>query len=213
MLAGDSIPINIGTFSNDMTTFTSKDDILTLLVHLGYLTYNSINGTVSIPNKEVSQEYINAISTMDWYGVANSVEDSRKLLEEMWSLNAEAVAAGVEKAHEEISILQYNDENSLSCTIQLAFYFAREYYTIIRELPAGKGFADICMIPRIQHLDKPAIIIELKWDKSAIGAIKQIKEKCYGNALRDYSGILLLVGINYNKSTKKHECIIESVQK
>ena len=213
MLAGDSIPINIGTFSNDMTTFTSKDDILTLLVHLGYLTYNIINGTVSIPNKEVSQEYINAISTMDWYGVANSVEDSRKLLKELWSLNAEAVAAGVEKAHEEISILQYNDENSLSCTIQLAFYFAREYYTIIRELPAGKGFADICMIPRIQHLDKPAIIIELKWDKSAIGAIKQIKEKCYGNALRDYSGILLLVGINYNKSTKKHECIIESVQK
>ena len=71
MLAGDSIPINIGTFSNDMTTFTSKDDILTLLVHLGYLTYNIINGTVSIPNKEVSQEYINAISTMDWYGVAN----------------------------------------------------------------------------------------------------------------------------------------------
>ena len=55
--------------------------------------------------------------------------------------------------------------------------------------------------------------IELKWDKSAIGAIKQIKEKCYGNALRDYSGILLLVGINYNKSTKKHECVIESVQK
>ena len=150
---------------------------------------------------------------MDWYGVANSVEDSRKLLEEMWSLNAEAVAAGVEKAHEEISILQYNDENSLSCTIQLAFYFAREYYTIIRELPAGKGFADICMIPRIQHLDKPAIIIELKWDKSAIGAIKQIKEKCYGNALRDYTGTLLLVGINYNKSTKKHECVIESVQK
>lgn len=213
MLAGDSIPINIGTFSNDMTTFTSKDDILTLLVHLGYLTYNIINGIVSIPNKEVSQEYINAISTMDWYGVANSVEDSRKLLEEMWSLNAEAVAAGVEKAHEEISILQYNDENSLSCTIQLAFYFAREYYTIIRELPAGKGFADICMIPRIQHLDKPAIIIELKWDKSAIGAIKQIKEKCHGNALRDYTGTLLLVGINYNKSTKKHECVIESVQK
>ena len=140
MLAGDSIPINIGTFSNDMTTFTSKDDILTL-VHLGYLTYNIINGTVSIPNKEVSQEYINAISTMDWYGVANSVEDSRKLLKELWSLNAEAVAAGVEKAHEEISISTvYNDENSLSCTIQLAFYFAREYYTIIRELPAGKGF-------------------------------------------------------------------------
>ena len=114
---------------------------------------------------------------MDWYGVANSVEDSRKLLEEMWSLNAEAVAAGVEKAHEEISILQYNDENSLSCTIQLAFYFAQEYYTIVREVPTGKGFADVCMIPRKRHLDKPAVIIELKWDKSTVGALEQIKEK------------------------------------
>ena len=80
MLAGDSVPINTGTFSNDMTTFATKDDVLTLLVHLGYLTYNSIDGTVSIPNKEVSQEYINAISTMNWHGVADSVEASRKLL-------------------------------------------------------------------------------------------------------------------------------------
>ena len=213
MLAGESVSINIGTFSNDMTTFATKDDILTLLVHLGYLTYDSIRETAAIPNKEVSQEYVNAISTMNWHGVADSVESSRKLLEALWAMDADTVASGIDKAHEEMSILQYNDENSLSCTVNLAFYFAREYYTMIRELPSGKGFADICMIPRIQHLDKPAIIIELKWDKSAIGAIKQIKEKCYGNALRDYSGILLLVGINYNKSTKKHECIIESVQK
>ncbi len=213
MLAGEAVPINIGTFSNDMTTFATKDDVLTLLVHLGYLTYNSIDSTVSIPNKEVSQEYINAISTMDWSGVANAVESSRKLLESLWAMDADAVADGIEKAHEEISILQYNDENSLSCTINLAFYFAREYYTIIRELPTGKGFADVCMLPRKRHLDKPAIIIELKWDKNASGALNQIKEKHYGNALKDYEGNLLLVGINYNKATKKHECIIESVQK
>ena len=213
MLAGETVPINIGTFSNDMTTFATKDDVLTLLVHLGYLTYNSIDSTVSIPNKEVSQEYINAISTMDWSGVANAVESSRKLLESLWAMDADAVADGIEKAHEEISILQYNDENSLSCTINLAFYFAREYYTIIRELPTGKGFADVCMLPRKRHLDKPAIIIELKWDKNTSGALEQIKEKHYGNALKDYEGNLLLVGINYNKATKKHECIIESVQK
>ena len=213
MLAGEPVPINIGTFSNDMTTFATKDDVLTLLVHLGYLTYNSIDKTVSIPNKEVSQEYINAISTMNWSGVANAIESSRKLLESLWAMNADAVADGIEKAHEEISILQYNDENSLSCTINLAFYFAREYYTMIRELPAGKGFADICMLPRKHHLDKPAIIIELKWDKNAPGALDQIKEKHYGDALKDYKGNLLLVGINYNKTTKKHECIVEAVQK
>ena len=213
MLAGDAVSIHIGTFSNDMTTFATKDDVLTLLVHLGYLTYNSTAETVSIPNKEVSQEYINAISTMNWYGVAESVEASRKLLEALWEMDADAIAAGVEKAHEEISILQYNDENSLSCTIHLAFYFAREYYTMVRELPAGKGFADVCMIPRPYHRDKPAIVIELKWDKSAVGAIEQIKEKQYGNVLKDYQGNLLLVGINYNKTTKKHECVIEAMKK
>ena len=213
MLAGESVPIHIGTFSNDMTTFATKDDVLTLLVHLGYLTYDSMDGTVSIPNKEVSQEYVNAISTMNWHGVIDSVESSRKLLESLWAMDADAVAAGVDKAHDEISILQYNDENSLSCTINLAFYFAREYYTIIRELPTGKGFADICLIPRKLHLDKPAVVIELKWDKSASGALDQIREKQYGNALKDYHGSILLVGINYNKTTKKHECMIETMQK
>ena len=161
----------------------------------------------------LAREYVNAISTMNWHGVAESVESSRKLLEALWNMDADAVAEGIEKAHEEISILQYNDENSLSCTIQLAFYFAREYYTIIRELPAGKGFADVCMIPRKKHSDKPAVVIELKWDKSAVGAIEQIKEKQYGNALKEYQGNLLLVGINYNKMTKKHECVIETMQK
>ena len=213
MLAGESVSINIGTFSNDMTTFATKDDILTLLVHLGYLTYNVTDQTVRIPNKEVSQEYVNAISTMNWHGVADLLDSSHKLLEALWDLDEEAVAAGIEKAHEEIPILQYNDENSLSCTINLAFYFAREYYSIIRELPAGKGFADICMIPRQEHLDKPAVIIELKWDKNTIGALKQIKEKNYGNALKAYQGKVLLVGINYNKKSKKHECAIEVMEK
>ena len=129
MLADNSVRINIGTFHNDMTTFATRDDILTLLVHLGYLTYDVEKESVRIPNKEVAQEYINAISTMDWKEVISSINNSRKLLEALWNLDSDKVAAGVDKAHEEISILQYNDENSLSCTISLAFYFAREYYT------------------------------------------------------------------------------------
>ena len=72
MLAGEAIKINTGTFSNDMATFASKDDVLTLLVHLGYLTYNSIDESVTISNKEVSQEYVNALSTMNWHGVTAS---------------------------------------------------------------------------------------------------------------------------------------------
>ena len=166
---------------------------------------------VSIPNKEVSQEYVNAISTMDWKEVMEAVNDSRELLKAIWALDGEKVANGIDKAHREISILQYNDENSLSCTISLAFYFAREYYTMIRELPTGKGFADICLIPRKIHMDKPAVIIELKWDKSASGAIAQIKEKKYIDALSEYQGNLLLAGINYDKKIKKHTCLIEKV--
>ena len=165
--------------------------------------------TVTIPNKEVSQEYINAISTMDWTEVTASVEASRQLLENLWNMNEDAVAEGIDKAHREISILQYNNENALSCTINLAFYFAREYYTIIRELPTGKGFADVCFIPRKLHLDKPAIVMELKWDKNVSGAISQIKEKHYVDALKAYHGNLLLVGITYEKSEKKHHCVIE----
>ena len=208
MLAGDAVEISTGTFKNDMTTFARKDDVLALLVHLGYLTYDSINGTVTIPNKEVSQEYINAISTMDWSEVTRSVEASRKLLQSMWDMDAEAVAKGIDQAHDEISILQYNDENSLSCTITLAFYFAREYYTIVREMPTGKGFADIILIPRPKYMDKPAAVIELKKDKDARGAIDQIKQKNYRKALADYRGNLLLVGINYDKE-KNHTCVIE----
>ena len=213
MLAGDKVQINTGTFSNDMTTFQGKDDVLTLLVHLGYLSYHWPDKTVTIPNKEVSQEYINAISTMDWKEVIQSVETSRKLLEALWNLDGEAVARGINQAHREISVLQYNDENSLSCTINLAFYFAREYYTIIRELPTGKGFADICFIPRKLYADKPAAVIELKWDKDAYGAISQIKEKQYVDALKDYHGNLLLAGINYDRKTKQHTCIIERYHK
>ena len=211
MLAGERVVINTGTFTNDMTTFSSKDDVMTLLVHLGYLSYCRENKSVGIPNKEVSQEYINAISTMSWGEVMRSVTASKELLEALWDMDANAVAAGIDRAHEEISILKYNDENSLSCTINLAFYFAREYYTIIRELPTGKGFADICLIPRQLHADKPAVVIELKKDKNAKAAIDQIKQKHYVKALEGYKGNLLLVGINYDEDTK-HSCEIEKME-
>ncbi len=212
MLAGQRVPVNIGTFSNDMTTFATKDDVLTLLIHLGYLTYDSRNETVRIPNREVSKEYVNAIHTMDWKGIAASIQESQHLLKALWAMDEEEVAAGIERTHQEMSILQYNDENSLSCTVQLAFYSAREFYTMIRELPAGKGFADICFVPRKQHMDKPAILLELKWDESAAGAIRQIKDKHYAEALKEYQGNLILAGINYERKTKKHTCIIEKMQ-
>ena len=144
------------------------------------------------------------------YGeVSKSIEASKALLTSLLEGDAEAVSADLARAHEEISILTYNDENSLSCAITLAFYYAREYYTIIRELPAGKGYADIAFIPRRIHADKPALLIELKKDRTAGGAIEQIKEKNYPDALKEYSGNLLLCGINYDSKTKEHKTVID----
>lgn len=209
MLAGADEPIDIERFSNDMTTFSGKDDVLTLLIHLGYLTYDETLRCVSIPNKEVSQEYINAIKSINWGEVTKSVDQSYKLLEAMWQRDSNAVAQGIDKAHREVSIFQYNDENALSYTISLAFYAARKYYHIIRELPAGKGFADICLVPRKLHMDKPAAIIELKYGNAVEDAINQIRERQYVSVFEGYQGPVLLVGINYDKKTKQHQCMIE----
>jgi hypothetical protein len=209
LLAGERKEINSKKFTNDMTTFQSADDVLTLLIHLGYLGYNFSTKEVFIPNSEVASEFCNAIEDTDWHEVIKAVQNSKKLVEATWNQDTKAVAEGLEQAHFETSILKYNDENSLACVISLAYYSARTYYTQVRELPTGKGFADLVFLPRKNHLDKPAIVVELKWDKSAKGAIAQIKEKNYGKALEDYQGDLLLVGVNYDVKSKKHECEIE----
>jgi hypothetical protein len=211
LLAGNRREINSKKFNNDMTTFQSADDVLTLLIHLGYLGYDFSTKEVFIPNFEVASEFYNAIESSDWKEVIKAVKNSEALLKATWNQDAQAVAEAIEEAHFETSILKYNDENSLSCVISLAYYSARIYYTQVRELPTGKGFADIVFLPRKNHLDKPALVVELKWDRSAEGAIAQIQEKKYVKALEEYHGNVLLVGVNYDVKTKKHACEIEIV--
>jgi hypothetical protein len=209
LLAGKRRKIDTSFFSNDMTTFQSADDVLTLLIHLGYLGYDFSTEEVFIPNSEVTSVFVTSIKSSNWKEVVNAIQISEELLKATWNQDTQAVAEGLEQAHFETSILKYNDENSLACVISLAYYSARTYYTQVRELPTGKGFADLVFLPRKNHLDKPAIVVELKWDKSAKGAIAQIKEKNYCKALEDYQGNLLLVGVNYDVKTKKHECEME----
>lgn len=210
MIAGNQVKINTGSFTNDMQTFHRTDDVLTLLIHLGYLAYDFEKKHVYIPNKEISHEFLNAVAVIGWNELMLAISDSERLLNSLWNEDEAAVASGIEKAHQEsASILQYNDENALSCTVSLAFYTAREYYMIIREIPAGKGFADLLYLPRKKYQDKPALLVELKWDKNAQGAIDQIKEKQYPAVLNGYEGAILLVGINYDKGSKKHRCKIE----
>lgn len=209
MLAGASCKVNPAKFQNDMTSFKSKDDILTLLIHLGYLAYDSDSQSVYIPNEEVKSEFLNAIEDAGWEYVMEAIRASDELLEATWRMDAEAVAKGIEAVHlSNTSILTYNDENSLSCVITLAYYNAVKDYRLIRELPTGKGYADITFLPR-KHSDKPAMIVELKWNQSAEGAIAQIKKKKYSDVLNNYMDDLLLVGINYDKESKEHTCRIE----
>ena len=205
----NGVPVNVRSFTNDMVTFHSKDDVLTLLVHLGYLGYRSDREEVFIPNHEILNEYVNSITNSDWGEVTEALKNSKAALEAVWNGNEEFVARAVQNAHYESSYLPYNDENALSYTISLAFYVARNYYTVIKELPSGKGRSDIVYIPRKQFADKPALLIELKWNRTAESAIDQIKEKCYPNVLEEYTGNLLLVGINYDEKTKEHSCRIE----
>jgi len=210
LLAGVRKRIDIRRFTNDMVTFESYDDVLTLLIHLGYLGYDIDTEEVFIPNKEIYDDFKSTIGSVAGFEeIASSIEASFNLLNAVWHEDAQAVAEGVENAHFETSIIKYNDENALSCVLSIAFYSARQYYTIERELPAGKGFADLFFRPRKNHLDKPAMLIELKWDKSVAGAINQIEDKKYTDILKDYKDNALLIGVNYDKDSKKHECIIK----
>lgn len=213
MLSNVRCNIDPFTSQNDMTTFKSKDDVLTLLVHLGYLAFDETTEEVFIPNQEVAQEFIRSIKVGGWNGLIEALNRSEELLESTWALDGEAVAKEVAAIHSETaSVLKYNNENSLSCTILMAYYSAKIYYMDpIMEFPSGKGFADVVYLPK-RDVDRPALVVELKWNKTAEGAIKQIKDKQYTSWIQGYTGDILLVGINYD-AQKGHECSIEEFVK
>ena len=213
MISGEKIKVNTETFQNDMTSFNSADDVITLLIHLGYLTYSRETDEAWIPNKEVQQEFINCIKDGGWEEVMNAIRKSDELLNATLNCDEKKVACILEEIHRQnSSVIAYNNELSLSVTLALAYYSARKQYEIIREFPSGEGFADLVFIPR-KYVDAPAMVIELKYDKSAEGAINQIKSRKYTEKLTAFSGEILLVGINYNTHSKVHECSIEKATK
>lgn len=212
MIGGGKCKINSRTFQNDMTTFHSKDDVFTLLVHLGYLSYDSDSKEVFIPNAEVLEEFANAIDRTDWKEVTEALVTSEELLRATYNQDGERVAQIIDNVHMNVtSSFNYNNENALSCVIHIAYFSAQNYYFSVREMPAGNGFADIVFIPRKKYADRPAMIVELKWNHSAQGAIEQIKNKRYLKAVEGYKGDVYLVGINYDKASRAHECLIEKI--
>ncbi len=141
MIGGGQCRIDPAIFQNDMTSFYTKDEILTLLVHLGYLTYDERNSTVSIPNQEIEHEFVRVVKVGGWGSLMETLNRSEELLKSTWAMDADAVADGVAKARSDTaSIIQYNDENSMACALYVAYASARTYYAKpVREFPSGRG--------------------------------------------------------------------------
>lgn len=215
MLSGEEIKVNITRYMNTMTDFHSKDDVFTYLIHLGYLAYNSKDGTCRIPNLEVRKEWNNAIEDMPEYSKTDEIiKASEELLEQTLLKNSDAVAKALDNTHLHVtSSRNYNNENALAAAVYIAFVHALNYYNCFKELTTGKGFADLVYVPVVKSPEHPAIIIELKINESTGKALQQIQNRQYFDALDNYKGNLLFVAINYDKDTKKHECEITEWEK
>ena len=216
MVSGASVEVDVGSFQNDVENIVNKDDVLTYLIHMGYLAYSSVNRMAFVPNEEIRQELIRATKRKEWNEMLKFQQESEDLLDATLDMDGEIVAAQIEKIHEEyVSAIQYNNENSLSSVLALAYLSAMQYYfKPVREFPTGRGFADFVFIPKTEYRnDYPALVVELKWNKSAVSALQQIKDKKYPDSIQKYAGNVLLVGINYSKKEKKHECMIEEYLK
>lgn len=215
LLGGISVPVDTSGFSNDLITFRDRDDVLTLLIHLGYLAYQEETRTVRIPNEEIRLEFARAVRGVKRDETVRRVRESDQLISDTIRQKEEAVAMQIEKIHrEETAPLFYNNEQSLRSVIKLAYFSYKDYYLKFEELPAGDGYADIVYLPK-KASPLPALIIELKWKQSVKGAIDQIYRKQYPEALKGYGGDALLVGIGYEKDagdeSRKHTCRIEKV--
>lgn len=211
MLGDKRCRIDPGTFQNDMTSIASRDDLFTLFVHLGYLAYDFDSREVFIPNEEVRGEFVRAVKGGRRPELARAVEMSDKLLDATIRMDADTVARMIESAHfAETTTKNYNEEQALRHTVIMAYLTSIDHYMRFEELASGRGYSDILFLPR-RTSSKPALLIELKWDKSADKAVSQIKERQYPEIMKkfDYEGRLILVGLNYSTKTGKHTCKIE----
>ena len=209
MLTQQPTKVTVTTFGNDSNVINSKDELFTLLIHYGYLGYDSANQRAFIPNSEVRQELVLAIKNGKRPELIRLIQDSEMLVQKTLDGDEEYVARSLDSLHtSKVAPQFYNNEQALRSLIHLAYIAAVDDYVQIQELPSGTGYADVVFIPR-KGSDRPAMIVELKFDGSAEGAIAQVRERNYPQLVQEFADRLLLVGINYNKKTKRHECRIE----
>ena len=216
LMDGGRVQVDTSTYQNDMSTFHGRDDILSLLINLGYLSYDLETKEVFIPNREILDEFKASTKSEEWVGTFQSFSKSQALLQATWECNEEKAAELLEWFHDTTENKTYNSEAALSYAVQMAYYAAQKYYTSIQELDTGKGYADIVYLPSPKYPDKPALLVELKYDKSVKTAMDQIRDRNYPQKLEHYQGNLLLVSVNYDRDAasteeayKRYECRIE----
>ena len=213
MLGGQNCRIDTGTFQNDMTSIHCRDDVLTLLVHLGYLGYDAERREVFIPNEEIREEFLRALRTGKRRELVKAALLSEKLLDATIRMDEETVAELIQEAHlANTSPKYYNNEQALRSVVIMAYLSCIDDYIRFEEIAGGRGYIDILFLP-VPSSTKPALLIELKWDRSSDAAISQIHELNYAQIRKQfrYEGEMLLVGISYDAKTAKHTCTIERI--
>lgn len=212
LIAGESVEVYTDDFENDLETFNSSDDVMTLMIHLGYLVYDDETSQAHIPNEELRLEFKRLLKRPKNKRLSELVKDSEKLLQNTLKGNETAVAETIARVREtNYAPMFYNNEQALRYVIKFAYIVCIDYYLKVEELPTGKGIADVVFIPK-RDTSLPAMIVELKWNESADSAIEQIKKRNYPSILKGYVGEIVLVGINYNKKTQEHNCKIEKIE-
>lgn len=213
MLSGASVTIDPLSFQNDLTSIASKDDALTLLVHLGYLAYDAARQSAFIPNEEIRREFVRAVKNTSRPELLRIIERSDAVLQASQKADAPKLAELIEQVHNEQGSLRfYNNEQALRAVIRMAYLSAGDEYERFEEMEAGTGYADMILVPKASQL-LPALILEFKWDRNPETAVAQIKKRRYADVLQKFrfSGAVHLIGISYDPQSKKHRCVIEKL--
>lgn len=213
LLKDETTKISVERYGDDGGQLSSADELFMLLVHYGYFTYDINSREIAIPNQEIRHELLNVVRTGNRKELVKLIEDSDTLLAATLAMDEQYVAEALDQFHSQYTTPRfYNNEQALRGLVRYAYISAISDFVPMEELPTGKGFVDVAFIPS-RPVGNPVIVVELKYNDTVDTAIAQIKDRRYPEKLLPFADNLLLVGISYDKETKKHSCRIEKISK
>ena len=216
LIEGEKVIFNCANFQNDMVNIKDKNDVLSLLVCLGYLgcseTKNQFRKVAYVPNAEIKAVLMDIVRKQNWYRRMETIKRSENLLKAIKELDGKTVATIIQEIHNSssVALLDYNDEESLTyCVMTGLLWSTLDDYSCHREDQLGKGRVDLVYEPIIRK--HPLILIEFKYDGFAEEVIAQIKMQEYCKRYEEQYRNIIIVGINYSTKTKEHQCLIEKL--